>query len=223
MKIANWNIERLKHKAKLNSITNLLEELNADILVLTETDSRVQLSNYKFCFSTPNLIEIAPDYYLPTENRVSIYTNFELVRIFETYDKYTALCVELKTELGNLIVYGTIIGIYGNRHENFKTALSKQLIEFDRLSAESNFCVIGDYNISFSDNYYFTSFGRDELKKSFSKNAITILTKDRTECIDHIAISENFLVDIETEIDEWNYDKKLSDHKGIWVDFKKYN
>jgi len=47
------------------------------------------------------------------------------------------------------------------------------------------------------------------------------LTRDITACIDHIAISENFITNMETEIGEWNIDKKLSDHKGIYVDLKK--
>jgi hypothetical protein len=46
------------------------------------------------------------------------------------------------------------------------------------------------------------------------------LTRDRRECIDHIAISDNFTRNKETEIGEWNLDKKLSDHKGIYVDLK---
>jgi len=41
--------------------------------------------------------------------------------------------------------------------------------------------------------------------------------------IDHIAISEGFISNMETEIGEWNLDKKLSDHKGIYVELKNYN
>ena len=41
MKIANWNIERLKNSSKLDEITQILTNLDADILVLTETDNRI--------------------------------------------------------------------------------------------------------------------------------------------------------------------------------------
>jgi len=38
--------------------------------------------------------------------------------------------------------------------------------------------------------------------------------------IDHIAISEGFISNMETEIGCWNSYKKLSDHKGIYVELK---
>lgn len=51
----------------------------------------------------------------------------------------------------------------------------------------------------------------------FSESKIVLLTKDRPECVDHIAISESFVRGATVQIDEWNYDKALSDHKGIVV------
>ena len=52
----------------------------------------------------------------------------------------------------------------------------------------------------------------------FKENDISVLTADCSECIDHIAISNSFLVSTIPEIHEWNYQKILSDHKGIMVD-----
>ena len=178
MRIATWNIERLKHKSDIVLINSALAELKADILVLTETDNQVHSTNYRFCIQTPKLKEIQPDYYLESENRITIYTNYEIIRQHETYDKYTSLCVELKTELGTIIVYGTIIGIFGNRNKNFNTALSQQISDYQKLSKEKNFCLIGDYNISFADNYYFTNNGRNELNKVFKECKLNLLTRD---------------------------------------------
>jgi len=217
MKIANWNVERLKHYAKIDEISQILTDLDAEILVLTETDNRICLKNYKNSVSTNLLTEIEPKNYKKTENRVTIYSKYEILRQFETFDKYTSLCVELKTEFGNLVIYGTIIGIYGNRNENFTNDLTKQIADFDKYSKDGNFCVAGDYNISFSDNYYFTNLGRNELDKTFDKNNLTLLTRTQKECIDHISISSSFVKDLKSEINEWNIDKKLSDHKGIYV------
>lgn len=218
MRIATWNIERLKHKSDIARINSILAELKADILVLTETDNQVDSTSYKFCVQTPLLKEIQPDFYLESENRVTLYTNYEIIRQHETYDKYTSLCVELETELGTIGVYGTIIGIYGNRHKNFEADLSLQINDYRRLSNEINFCLIGDYNISFADNYYFTNNGREALNKVFAECKLQLLTREKKECIDHIAISENFIANFETETGEWNEDKKLSDHKGVYVD-----
>ena len=221
MKIATWNVERLKHQSKLDKINVLIEGINADILVLTETDSRIKPLSFRNRIDTPKLTEIDPKHYAETENRISIFTNYEIVEQFETYDKYTSLCVELKTELGNLKVYGTIIGIYGNRNKAFNTDLKKQMDDFERLSQANNFCLIGDFNISFSDNYYFTNFGRDELNKSFDKNNLELVTRQKKECIDHIAISKKFIKNAEMEIIEWNERKTLSDHKGIYMNLKR--
>ena len=220
MRIATWNIERLKHKSDIALLNSTLEELKADILVLTETDSRVARTNYKYCIRTPKLTEIQPDNYLESENRITIFTNYEIIRQHETYDPYTSLSVELKTELGTLIVYGTIIGIFGNRNKNFNADLSQQIRDIEKLSKEENFCFIGDYNTSFADNYYFTHNGRNELNNVFKECKLNLLTRALTECIDHIAISEKFTTNMQTEIGEWNVDKKLSDHKGIYVDLK---
>ena len=220
MKIATWNIEGLRHGTQLAKIKGSCEQAPADILVLTETDAAVN-PNYKNGFHTPKLTEIEPIYYKPTENRVSIYTNYELIRRHATYDENTALCVELETERGNLLVYGTIIGVYGNRHKSFAEDLTRQLADIERLAADNRrLCVCGDFNCSFSDNYYFTKAGRTAIQECFVKNRLTILTKDRAECIDHIAISEDFITDFGVRVEEWNLDKELSDHKGIAIEIK---
>ena len=95
--------------------------------------------------------------------------------------------MELKTEHGAIIVYGTIIGIFGNRNKNFNADLSQQISDCQRLSKENNFCFIGDFNISFADNYYFTNNGRNELNNLFKESKMNLLTRDKAECIDHIA------------------------------------
>lgn len=220
MKIATWNIERLKHKSKLTSIIRALKDIDADILILTESDIQVHLDNYKYQLTTPPVSEIRPGYYKSSEVRVSIYTNYPVLKQFDTYENYTSLCAELQTERGNLIVYGTIIGIYGNRHKNFMEDLPKQISDFQRLSQDQNFCIAGDFNISFSDNYYYTKAGRDSLNKSLECNNMTLVTQDRKECIDHIAVSSSFIKSSTIEINEWNDEKLLSDHKGICIDLR---
>lgn len=218
MRIATWNIERLKHIAQMDEICALLDKANADILVLTETDTRI-CPKSKYCFHTLSLAESHLDFYGQTENRVSVYTNYPCITQMETYDNYTAICIELETELGNLIVYGTIMGIFGNREKSFQTDLIKQMEDIRKLTADGrNICVIGDYNLSFGDSYYYTKLGRNMVNDSFNHCGIRILTRDRLECIDHIAISESFVHGKDILIDEWNQDKKFSDHKGIVVE-----
>lgn len=225
MKIATWNVERLKHKKSLDEIIAVCEQVQADILVLTETDERIRL-NYRYCFQTPTLPDIKlPRYeeplrYKPTEHRVSILTNYNCIRQHTTFDKYTSLCMELETDKGNLLVYGTIIGVLGNRHSSFREDLKKQVEDYKRLSSgESGLCICGDFNCSFADNYYFTKAGRNIILQSFAENNIELLTASRPLCIDHIAISDRFVSECDIQIEEWNTEKTLSDHKGIAVEF----
>ena len=58
------------------------------------------------------------------------------------------------------------------------------------------------------------------LLQCFCQNNMTVLTADKTECIDHIAISSVFLSGFHTTTEEWNTDKVLSDHKGIMADIE---
>ena len=215
MRIATWNIERLRHKNKLQEIIAECEQANADILVLTETDSRVTLNNKSYISTTP------PDeknYYNPSETRVTIFTNYEVIERYATYDEYTAVCVELKTDKGSLIVYGTIIGIYGNRHKSYIPDLLSQAKDIERLVKEKNVCVVGDFNCSFADNYYYTKDGRAALEDVLIRNDIALLTRAQPECIDHIAVSNGFANGLNVETNEWNLNKTLSDHKGIVVE-----
>ena len=182
MRIATWNVERLKDKHKLDLIHAACKAAKADILVLTETDERVA-PEYPFCSRTTSLkgVEVPILYkgekvfirYADTENRVSIFTRYQCLKEYVTYNSYTALCIELATELGNLLVYGTIMGVVGNREASFQPDLEKQMEDIKRLTAEGrNVCVIGDYNLSFSDNYYHTTLGRQTVQRCFKMFAV---------------------------------------------------
>ena len=218
MKIATWNIKRLKHKKQINTIISECESLGADIFILTETDTSVK-PDFKYFFQTELLQGITePVIYNDTESRVSIFTNYEIIKKYPTFDPHTSICIEVKTEKGNLVVYGTIIGVLGNRRSSYLNDLHKQLDDINNLlMSGKNVCIAGDFNCSFSDNYYFTNASRKILLDFFESSDISILTVDCSECIDHIAISKSFVGDSRFNIYEWNVKKELSDHKGIMV------
>lgn len=217
MKIATWNVERLKHRRELPQITDACKRIAADIFVLTETDSTLDLG-YKSCLKSlvpaDSLVK-----YRDTESRVSLCTNYGFVRQHETFNGQTAICAELSTERGNLLVYGVVIGIYGNRHKNYMEDLPRISADIARLAADGkNICVCGDFNCSFSDNYYYTQAGRAALEDMISRNGLELLTRNQPECIDHIAVSRGFVGASAIRVEEWNCDKALSDHKGIAVE-----
>jgi len=218
MKIATWNIERLKTRKISNLILKETKSINADILILTEYN-HLELDDYGFKVETKNLPATGSCNYSKTERRVVIFSKYPVVSAFETYDNSTSCCAEFKTPNGSLIVYGSIVGILGNRDKNFNSELDMQINDINKFHKKGNFCYAGDLNMSFSDNYYYTKDGRKKFIDCFQKNNLINLTEKVKESIDHIIVNENFLKNSKVDIYEWNTDKKLSDHKGICVEF----
>lgn len=219
MKIATWNIDRLKSLNKSSSIIQNLKEIDADILILTEYNKLLHLPYYQYKVETNKILDNQYNY-KETETRVAIFSKFPIRQIFKTYDNQTSCCAEFETDFGNLIVYGTIVGIVGNSDKNFKADLIKQTEDIESLSKLGSFCYSGDLNISFSDNYYFTKFGREKFLESFRNNRLINLTGNLKENIDHIIISEDFIKNLNHEISEWNTSKSFSDHKGVLLELK---
>lgn len=219
MHIATWNVERLSPQKRLPSIMEQLRRVNADILVLTETDRRIQ-PDYEYAYHTPLLAEnVDGDSYRSTENRVSIFTRYPAVRHHPVADANTSLCVELETERGSLVVYGTIFGIHGNRRPSFRQDIEEQMEDVRRLAEHGHaICLCGDFNCSFFDNYYFTNWARQTLTETFAACDLELVTGGQPECIDHIALSRSFPREGTVTVREWNLDKTLSDHKGICID-----
>lgn len=227
MKIATWNIERpSKNGKKVKEIIKFLIDLNADILVLTETNEFINLGPD---YNVSHTSILQDKMYKTGERRVSIFSKFpfaDKTNGFKTFNSDTSLCVTLKTSLGELAVYGTIIGVLGNRGTQFKNDLENQLLDFENINKHTkNFCLIGDLNISFTDNYYFTKTGRDKLNSSFEKNQMKNFTADIKHNIDHIILTENFVGKQRFVVSYWNETEnkqtELSDHKGVMIEIFK--
>ena len=218
MKISTWNIERLKIKKNLIEIQNEIARISADIIILTEFNNLVELPFYTYKFETEKLPNNLYNY-KETERRTAIFSKFPITKNYKTYDNQTSCCVEIETENGNLIVYGTIIGIVGIADKNFHSDLESQIADINSISKLGNFCFAGDLNTSFSDNYYFSEIARQKLQYCFMENNLINTTRNIKENIDHLVISENFIENKKIEICEWNLEKKISDHKGICIEF----
>jgi len=216
MKIATWNIERPgKFSGKLKGITELLIAYNPDILVLTETNENVYLAeNYK-CFHTAALEQ---PYYKPGERRVSIYSKYDAIGVIKTFRDDTSICVKYDTPIGELAVYGTVIGIHGNRRKSFMEDLDSQIEDFESIGKNANLCICGDLNVSFSDNYYYTKEGRNKLVAVFEKMKLDNLTAGIRQNIDHIIIPESICCNCKIDTSTGNDDKKLSDHIMVGVE-----
>ena len=216
MKIATWNLERPNKTSRHNqAIIDCLEKIDADILILTETNEIINFAGKYNYFHTSTLEET---YYKVGEKRVSIYSKFSAVQYFKTFRSDTSICVKFNTPIGELAVYGTVIGILGNRRKSFIEDLDQQLSDFEKIAKSGNLCIAGDMNISFSDNHYYTKEGRQKLNSSFEELNLINLTAYVPQNIDHIIMARTFIGERSVNIETWNLDKKLSDHIGVAVD-----
>ncbi len=218
MKIVNWNVGR-PSKAKGELIVDKLNELNGDIIVLTETNSNViPDGDYNLVSTLPLFKGLDGIDYQEGEIRSAIWTKYSVNITYETYDQYTSVCADILTPYGVLTLYATIIGVFGGKGDRFKQDLENQYLDFAKVFADKQGCIIGDFNTAFTGFAYPSLIARQKLNEAFDKFDLTNLTSSITDSVDHIAVSSSFMIGKTCTIDQpWNMDKKLSDHLGYSV------
>lgn len=213
MKIATWNLERLI-KRKNQLVLEKLYDLNADILVLTETNSIIHLENY-MCIATDILPTNFDNIkYEAGEVRVSIFTKYKATTRHNTFDSFTTVCTDIETPFGLLTVYGSIIGVFANRQPRFDNDLNGQLADFEKIFPGRQVCFAGDLNVTFSGRPWPSKIARQILVEAFKTYGLINTTENISDTVDHIVLSNDFLENKRLEIESWNTDKKLSDHVG---------
>ncbi|OJV25484.1 MAG: hypothetical protein BGO32_00225 [Bacteroidetes bacterium 37-13] len=218
MKIATWNLQRLD-KRKDAQILDKLAEVSADICVLTETKLSIQLANYT-CLST-NILPAHFDgiKYKNGECRVSILTHYKVIAQHTTFDSNTTVCVDLETPYGELTVYGSIIGVFGNKQPRFNQDLEGHISDFKNLFPNKQICFLGDFNTTFSGRAWPSTLARNTLNNTFKTYALTNATEQIFDTVEHIVLSSNLIENKQVKTSLWNTDKELSDHLGICIDF----
>ncbi|SEB06957.1 hypothetical protein SAMN05443667_1207 [Flavobacterium gillisiae] len=132
------------------------------------------------------------------------------------------MAIELETPLGNLTVYGTIIGVFGysGKKDRFIKDYNDQKNDFNRIFTNRNVCLVGDLNISLSGWIYPSREYREKLNAIIEEFDLDNSTGNLGDNIDHILISKKFIEGGEVEVEEFNVDKKLSDHIGVCLTVK---
>jgi exonuclease III len=213
MIIATWNLQRLE-RDRQNRIIQILEELNADILILTETNLNMQLRGY-YQYATEALPAFFDGIsYATGEKRVSILSRYPALLKHKTYDEYTTVCVDLDTPAGILTVYGVLIGVFGNRQPRFNEDLRGHLQDFDSIFPGKQVCLAGDFNVTFSGRVWPGKAAREMLAGAFETFDLVNTTGHISDTVDHIVLSRHITENRKIQIDTWNIDKKLSDHHG---------
>lgn len=214
IKILTWNLERPKKTNQ--AILDKLGEYNADIVVLTETNTIINPGKEYSPIETKTLIKGHDGIkYQSGENRTTIWTKYKIVVEHKTFDSFTAVCAQIETPNGSLNVYATIIGVFGGIGERFKSDLENQLLDFEKLTSKKPLCIIGDLNVTFSGRVYPSHDARNKLNNAFEKMKLTNVTAAIENNVDHIVVSKDFIQNKNVTIETWNHDKKLSDHIGI--------
>ena len=224
LKIVTWNLMRPNTKTyNRNSVFHeTLRSLDADIIVLTETNGLMDLGNDYFLSKTKALPSDHEGFpYSDGENRTTIYSKYPFTRHFNTYDEYTAVCSEVLTPFGHLIIYGTIMGVTGGKDSRFKSDFEKQMMDIVAISQNGSTCVAGDLNITLSGYAYPSHAIINDVNDFFEDNAIEILTRNISDTVDHIAISQQFLVNLNFETERLPFDKKITDHNLVIVTLEK--
>lgn len=92
--------------------------------------------------------------------------------------------------------------------------------DFNRIFTNRNVCLVGDLNISLSGWIYPGKEYREKLNTIIEEHDLDNSTGNLDDNIDHILISKKFIEGRGFEVEEFNVDKKLSDHIGVCLTLK---
>lgn len=238
LRIATWNIDRPRQgSSRKEAILEKIREINADILVLTETCSWIQAPLLPH-WSATSLIPAKPG-----ENYASIWSKYPINRTINTFDAETAICAEVETPAGPVIVYGTIITWRDDKGPNKSSKpweehyKSIQYHGNDWLGLAKAYptiplVVAGDFNQSRDGStWYGTPQGRELLSEQLAVAGLVCSTQEdmvkngklkERHNIDHICISSSMIEVM--KVGAWEgmsqVGVKMSDHNGVYIDVK---
>jgi hypothetical protein len=244
LRIATWNLDRptKRHSRHSGELLQPIKNINADVWVLTETDSSIcpGIDYQSVCSAERETFANV------TETWVTIWSRLPLTPVGDVWDNQFACCGKIATTTGELILYGMVLPWLGceeylpNRGtEAFLHALENQREDWRRLRnlhGDCGICVAGDFNQDLgSKHYYGSNVGKQSLRNTLKQEGMTCLTAGRYDkvaaatnarraCIDHIVISNDWLSRFRGSVQAWPseqvIDSGLTDHFGMYVDLE---
>lgn len=241
MKIANWNLERIKpSEPRLALIQEYVVAVDADIWILTETHENVgPEGEFSSCFSgEPDRVSRAG------ERWVGIWSRWPIESLHTFVSDSSRCCAGriATSPYGELIIYGGVLpwtndwrGFPGVNGQAFEAALSIQRDDWMRIQLNfpnATLIVAGDFNQDLAARHYYGS----KRKRSLLENAlrgcnVRPLTAGVNDpvgrdsppyaCIDHICMASNMEWDL-TATTRWPDSPTpllpISDHFGVSVE-----
>ncbi len=219
MKILSWNVNRhdgdLEHQSNATRKELILEH-DADIVILTNTRLKFHLGDsYKRIYTTEMPQRHDGIAYKAGENRVAIFTKFSFKNKVKTYDDYSSVCQMLETPLGNLNVYGTIIGA---QKDLFESDFVEQKDDLERI--QGAICYAGDFNMSFVEPFLPSEDKVKDMNSFIEEQKMAVLTADFENLKNHVAVSKSFLKGNTTQVELFEVPKEISEEEIIVVEIK---
>jgi Endonuclease/Exonuclease/phosphatase family len=235
-RIATWNLERPKQNGwtKNHRRLNKIYEIDADVWVLTETSQAIALeSDYETAKSCA---------YGNGENLSTIWSRCRMLRTLPTFDPDWAVCAEVDSPFGAMIIYGTVI-TYANdrgasgtakRWEEHRRSIQQHHEDWLRIQKQYPnhlMCVAGDFNQSRDGSgWYEEKQSVDMLSAALQDLSLICVTEQNFQVtglsrstIDHICLSER-LIPYKEAVGVWEgttqENGKMSDHNGVFVDLR---
>jgi exonuclease III len=241
MRIGTWNVEHARGTVPNELRRQVLESLDADIWVLTETRDELRPSPDHALTPSAPLPSGLLDGSDATDRWVSIWSRFPRLGRVATADptRTTAARFATNRDGAELIVFGTVLPWHADKDDDdknwdkFHRVVAAQAEEWAAIRAEhphAALVVAGDFNHSLSGpGYYWTKQGRAELRAAFEGAGLQCLTgawplAPLVEApIDHIAVAPPLDARLEVaEVTAWTNrngdDVVLSDHSGVLVE-----
>ena len=235
MKIATLNIDwahKQSSKTHILKVEEELNNLNADILIVTECVDSLKLPGYNYVYKTkaiPSSVkyeELNYTEYLKGETaiRVSIFSKYESIRSFLVTDEHNSICEEFNTGKGALTIYATIVGTRFNKMPFAKNELDNCVSDYLRISQlAGNLCLAGDLNTSFDEKEVDFEIkhikSRQVLVEMCRECNLNLTTKNiPVENIDHILLPVKFSEQFNIKPNKFVEKGILSDHMGIVVE-----
>lgn len=236
-RIATWNLERPKQngESKNRHRIDMIRKVDADLWVLTETHSVIVLDGYASIASLSQ-----PDYHSNGESFATIYSRWPIRQAVPTFDAHFAVCAEVDSPVGPMLVFGTIItyandpGPDGNsrRWAEHRKSIDSHAANWRQLRDQFPnhlFCVAGDFNQSRDGSgWYEDADSVRNLSRALDHSQLQCLTElnMRTNglsraTVDHICLSQSLTARV-CGIGAWEGKTEdghqMSDHNGVFID-----
>ena len=244
IRVATWNLERpgKSQTGRLPKILDRIQQVDADIWILTETNEIIVPGSDYAGFASPPVEGL----HRKGEHWTTIWSRFPVIGVIPTHAPEIAVCVEIDSPIGPLVVYGNVLPYHADRTsdgyrswQSHYESIPKHGVDWRKIRDEYPkhlICVAGDLNQSRDDRrwdgrlWYGTQKGRTMLTNTLAECDHACVTEEdfvstgklmSRSSIDHICIDVDHVTSV-LKVDAWEpYDSdgtRLSDHNGVSVD-----